>query len=228
MFPVPGSRRSRTGSNVSGQNFHSNICGLHHHGVARPRSIAGGTPSPDKIVALHGKGREPEEIAEKLGFSKRHVLEVLRVEEKGIAKLRRLIRKPTNKGGIIPRAGARLAAHDKDVQERLVGLLAGLDFNAANRVIQAEERRLKLVVRGRAPTRVDLDANTRSRCDELWRHIALRLHDGTHPVDPRVLAHAEILLVVAGRLEVEEVYGAKGTMARLISASLACKLLDSR
>lgn len=196
--------------------------------MARPRSIVGATASPDVIVGLDRRGREPEEIAEKLGCSPRHVREVLRVEEKGIAKLRRLIRKPTGKGGIIPRAGARLAAHERQVQERLVDQLVGLDFNAANRIIQAEERRLGRLVRGRRPTRFDFDARTRTRCDELWRHIALRLADGSQPADPRVLAHAEILLMVTGKLDVEQVYGAKTTMAKLISTSAARKLLDLR
>lgn len=64
--------------------------------------------------------------------------------------------------------------------------------------------------------------------DELWRHIALRLAEGSQPAYPRVLAHAEVLLVVIGKLETKELYAGKGTKATLISASAARKLLDIR
>lgn len=60
--------------------------------MARPRSIAGATPSADEIVAHDDDEHDAREIAAKLGCSERHVVEVLRIEESGSPELKRLIR----------------------------------------------------------------------------------------------------------------------------------------
>lgn len=182
--------------------------------MARPRNIAGGTPSPDQIVALHEKGRDPDEIAAKLGCSERHVLEVLRVEERGIPELKKLIRKPRTLGGIIPRAAARIAVRSETFQRRLLPKLVGLAFMQANKRIQAAERTLPRN-RGRAPTRVALKNDVRKRCDDLMNAIIGRIEKGER--DRRLLAHAEVLLIMTGRLKVGDVYLPNGRLSRLLS-----------
>jgi hypothetical protein len=195
--------------------------------VGRPRSIAGATPSADEIVALDDGEHDAKEIAAKVGCSERHVVEVLRVEESGIPELKRLIRKPRSAGGIIPRAAARIAVRDEPFQRRVLKKLIGRGFMEANRIIQAEEQRVGQVNRGRKPTMFDLDEHARARCSRLADIIlrALSAHQSPR-VRARALAHVEILLLISGKVDVEDLYRPSGKPTRLLSTATAKNLLQ--
>lgn len=92
-----------------------------------------------EIKRLTALDHSSDDIASQLERSKRHIVEVLRVEERGSEAVKAAIRVPTSEGGIIVRVAARLAYLPVEHQDVLLLKVRGLQHEDALRLISDED-----------------------------------------------------------------------------------------